>query len=68
MAALCTVNKIYSRSEEGKNTYIRFGGQKEKKVCPSEAPAPVLSDVINTAVRPAVNLRGGGDEEEVVNV
>lgn len=38
-----------------------------EEVCPSEVAAPMISDVLNTAVRPAVNLRGS-DEEEVVNV
>lgn len=40
---------------------------RKRKVCPSEAAAPMISHVLNTAVSPAVNLRGG-DEEEVVNM
>lgn len=49
----------------GKNKYMRIWGK--EGVCPSEAAAPMISDVLNTAVRPAVNLRGS-DEKEVVNV
>lgn len=43
------------------------GGPGRKEVCPSEATASMISEVINTAVTPAVYLRGG-DEGEVVNV
>lgn len=44
-----------------------YRGEDGRRCVLQRPPPPMISDVLNTAVKLAVNLRGG-DEEEVVNV